>query len=251
MNDLEIIRLYTEENKSPQEIADHFNTYPNKIRRMLVKNGYTLKSRSEAQKIALASGRREHPTAGKQRTESEKIKISNGVSKNWKEVDPSEKKRRATISKERWAAMSTTAKENMHKSAISAIREAGKAGSKLEKFFAGELGKFYSVEYHKKNLIANADLEIDMYLPKLQTIIEIDGPSHFLPIWGEDKLKKQIKADLDKNGLILSKGFNIIRLKVTTRVPIGRRQELVDEVLKTLRSIENGIINNSYTEIEA
>jgi very-short-patch-repair endonuclease len=247
----EVIRLYEKENKSPQEIAEMYNTYPNKIRRLLLRNGYQLKSRSEAQKIALASGRRDHPTAGKQRTEEEKIKISKSVTKSWKEIDVKEKDRRSKISKERWGEMPVEQKDRMKRSAIEAIRSAGKFGSKIENYFAKEIAKKYKIEYHKKNLVPNEKLEIDFYVPELQTVIEIDGPSHFLPIWGEDKLKKQIKADLDKNGLILGKGFTIIRVKVLNRVPIGRREELVTEVLNCLDLIANGKSSKNFIEIEA
>lgn len=250
MNETEIIRMYTTENKTPTEIAEQFNTYPNKIRRLLTKRGYELKSRSEAQKIALSSGRRKHPTAGKTRTEEEKRKISKTVSDNWTALNDKEKKRRAMISKERWENMSEIKKEEMRQLSIDAIRKAGKNGSKIEQFIAKEIAKVYALEYHKKNLVQNENLEIDIYLPDLKTIIEIDGPSHFLPIWGEEKLQKQVKADLDKNGLILSKGFNVIRVKVLRRVSIARREELVKNILVTLDNIKNKIIVNCITEIE-
>lgn len=251
MNETEIIRMYTVDNKSPQEIAEQFNTYPNKIRRMLIKHGYELKSRAEAQKLALASGRRKHPTAGKKRTEEEKLKISKTLTNSWGNVGEKEKERRANISKKRWNDMTNIQKEKMRQSSIAAIRDAGKKGSKIERFIAKEIGKLYTLEYHKKDLLANENLEIDLYVKDLKTIIEIDGPSHFLPIWGEEKLQKQIKADLDKNGLVLSKGFNVVRVKILKRISISRRTEIVEKILTTLKNIEQGTISNSYTEIEA
>ena len=250
MNESEIIHMYTVENKTPTEIAEQFNTYPNKIRRFLTKRGYELKSRSESQKIALASGRKQHPTAGKKRTEEEKFKISKTASEKWNKLDNKEKTRRSLISKNRWNNLSSIKKEEMRQSSVEAIRLAGKNGSKIEQFVAKEIGKLYKLEFHKKDLIVNANLEIDIYLPELKTIIEIDGPSHFLPIWGEEKLNKQIKADLDKNGLILSKGFNIIRIKVLKRTSIARRKELVQDIIRTLNNIEQQIITNCITEIE-
>ena len=71
-----VISLYNEQNKSTYEIAKQLNTYPNKIRRTLIKHGYELKDKSAAQKAALKSGRSSHPTAGKKRTDAEKIAIS-------------------------------------------------------------------------------------------------------------------------------------------------------------------------------
>ena len=55
MKDQKVIQLY-EEGRSTYQIAEHFNTYPNKIRRILTKNGVELKTRSQAQKNALKQG---------------------------------------------------------------------------------------------------------------------------------------------------------------------------------------------------
>jgi very-short-patch-repair endonuclease/transposase-like protein len=251
MNETEIVNSYLTGDKSVQEIAEEYNTYPNKIRRLLKKHGVELKSRSEAQKLSLLKGRRAHPTAGKKRSEEEKIKISHAVLNNWKSISESEKNRRSAMSKDRWENMSSEQKDRMRKSAVSSIRTAGKNGSKIERFFVAEIGSHYDVEFHKTDLLANEDLEIDLYVKDLKTVIEIDGPSHFLPIWGEEKLQKQMKADLDKNGLILGKGLNIIRVKILKRISLSRRAEVTKEILKTLKNIELGIISNCITEIEA
>ena len=72
----------------------------------------------------------------------------------------------------------------------------------------------------------------------MKTIIEIDGPSHFLPIWGEEKLQKQIKADLQKSGRILSRGFAIIRVKAIANASLKKKENLVSNIVKTLSSIE-------------
>jgi very-short-patch-repair endonuclease len=85
------------------------------------------------------------------------------------------------------------------------------------------------------------------------TIIEVDGPSHFLPVWGEDRLQKQMKADLDKNGLILSKGFVMIRIKaLKTRLSLVDEEDLKNLVLKHLCDIETNFPPESerYLEVE-
>ena len=50
MNEKEIVSQYTDNNKSTYDLANMYNTYPNKIRRILVKHGVQLKTKSEAQK---------------------------------------------------------------------------------------------------------------------------------------------------------------------------------------------------------
>ena len=62
MNETDIVRLYESEGCSTYEIAERYETYPNKIRRILVKHGVKMKSKSQAQKSALANGRAKHTT---------------------------------------------------------------------------------------------------------------------------------------------------------------------------------------------
>ena len=60
--DKNVIDMYNKKNMSTYEIAKVLDTYPNKIRRTLIKNGYELKDKSQAQKVGLAEGRSSHPT---------------------------------------------------------------------------------------------------------------------------------------------------------------------------------------------
>lgn len=150
--------------------------------------------------------------------------------------------------------MSQSDRQKMHEAAIKGVQIAGREGSKLEKFVFAELTKMgYVVEFHKKNLIVNQNLEIDLYIPSCKTIIEIDGPSHFLPIWGEEKLQKQIRADSEKTGLILSKGFIVFRIKtMKDRVSLASQQNLKKILKDTLTNISNNFPNKQerYIEVE-
>ena len=74
-----IIDEYVENNKSTYEISESLGTYPNKIRRALIKLGVELRDKSVAQSTAIQSGRHKHPTKGTERSESDKIKISEGM----------------------------------------------------------------------------------------------------------------------------------------------------------------------------
>jgi very-short-patch-repair endonuclease len=74
-----------------------------------------------------------------------------------------------------------------------------------------------------------------------------------MPIWGEDKLKKQIKADSHKTGLILSKGFAIIRVKsLADSISLSSREELKDNLINLLDKIKKKFPKQSdrYIEIE-
>jgi|TARA_B100000085_G_scaffold276286_1_gene295217 very-short-patch-repair endonuclease len=238
MNDFDkqVIELYNEKNKSTYEIAKQLETYPNKIRRTLIKHGYELKDKSAAQKAALNSGRSLHPTAGKKRTEQQKIAISKGLVSYWEEMSDKEKARRVRQAKNNWKNMSSEQREVMRSKGIAAIRAAAKEGSKMEKWVKDRLEEAgFFVRMHVL-IIPAENLEIDLYIPELKTIIEVDGPSHFLPIWGEDKLQKQVNADLRKSGSLLSKGYAVIRLKSLGQESLAKREEMlssvVDEVIK-------------------
>ena len=255
MIEKEVIKLYTKESKSTYEIAEIFNTYPNKIRRILMKHDIPIKTKSEAQKNAIKNGVAKVPTKGKNRTHEEKIKISNGLKNRWDNMSEDEYQERVEKAKKRWSKMTKAEKEKMNESAIRAIQKAGKEGSKLERFIREELSKYgFKVEAHKKNLIANQNLEIDMYFPEIGAIIEVDGPSHFLPIWGQDKLNKQIKADKHKTGLILGKGLVIIRVKnLSDSISLASKDALKNNLIDILNEISTKFPKKSkrYIEIEA
>jgi very-short-patch-repair endonuclease len=255
MNEKRVVDLYVKEKKSTYEIAEILNTYANKIRRVLIKNGVELKTKSEAQKNAIENGNSIIPTKGKKRTDDEKLKISASLKKSWDNLSDKEYENRVQIAKQRWELMSENDKQKMSDAAIKAIQIAGKEGSKLEKFLYAELTRAgFAVQYHKKHLIANHNLEIDMYLPELRTIIEVDGPSHFLPIWGEEKLNKQIKSDEHKTGLILSKGLAVIRIKnLSDSLSLSSRELLKTNLILVLNSIKKSFPKESkrFIEIEA
>ena len=109
--------------------------------------------------------------------------------------------------------MSEEDKIKLRESAIPGIKRASQEGSKLEKYIRDKLTKEnYVIEYHKKGIVPNENLEVDIYLPELGTAIEIDGPSHFLPIWGDEALRKTIKSDNEKNGLLRYHGVMVLRV---------------------------------------
>lgn len=239
----ELIRKEYEDNKKGiPAIAKSLNTYNNKIRRILLKMGVTLRDKSTAQKLALKANRTSLPNPkGNVRSEETRIKISEQVHASWKNLSKAEKKKRAKISKDRWESMTDEQKDNLKKLSSNAIREAAKKGSKLEIFLRDELPKKgYDVVYHKKNLIPNENLEIDLFIPSIKTIIEIDGPSHFLPIWGEENLKKHIKADNHKNGLLLQAGYVVIRIKnLSKNLSEKLKRDLLDFIVDNLNNISN------------
>ena len=235
-----IIEQYVNEKKSTYEIAQDLKTYPNKIRRALNTLGVDLRDKSYAQTVAIESGRHEHPTRGKKRTEAEKVAISNGMATYWENMEEDERKRRSDLSKKQWAEMSEEDKANLRKLAAEAVRKASKEGSKIEKFIYEGLTKVgYDVIFHKRGLVANENLEVDLFIPAINTAIEIDGPAHFLPIWGEESLNRHIRADAQKAGLLMNRGFVILRVKnIIRNLSQKNMRETLAAILVELKKIE-------------
>jgi len=207
-----VINKYSE-NESTYSIAKQLNTYPKKIERILKKNNVPMRSKSESQKIALEMGRCEHPTKGKARTENEKVKISEGVYTNWQNKTDEEREKISEGAQKRWSEIPEEKKRQMMEAAGRALHKTCSEGSKAERYLYSKMKKEgLDVILHKKGLI-QGNFEIDLFLPEIKTIIEIDGPQHFLPLFGEQKLKEVIKLDSVKNGLLLKQGYCIIRIK--------------------------------------
>lgn len=212
INEDYVVKQY-EDNHSTYSIAKELGTYPKKIERILIKKGVERRNRSDAQKAAIKTGRTEHPTKGRKRTEEEKFKISEGVYKNWQEMSEEQKGQISKNAKERWDEIPADKKRTMMEKAGQALHKTCTEGSKAERYIYDRLQeKGIDVTMHKKNLI-RGQFEIDLFLPSLKTIIEIDGPQHFTPLFGEKKLRETIKLDSIKSGALLSKGYCVIRVK--------------------------------------
>ena len=235
-----ILKRYKEEDKSTYEIAEELNTYPNRIRRALLSYGEVLKDKSQAQSNALKTGRHKHPTKGKKHSEETKTKISESVYTYWDGLSDAEREKRVEKTREQWNNMTDEEREKFHKAAGEGIRKAAKEGSKIERFVMEALRKDgFQVVFHKKGLILDKDLEIDLFIPELNTAIEIDGPTHFFPIWGEKNLQRHQVSDARKAGLLLGHGCVLIRIKnVAKNLTKKHERDLYSVLVESLESIK-------------
>lgn len=232
---------YEKQNKSFQDIALICETYPNKIRRDAIKFNIKIRDKSEAQKNALKLGKMPHPTKGKSRSETTKNKIGLGVLNSWEALSDKQLQDRKQKARNNWNNLSQDEQSQILKMANDAVRESSKSGSKLEKYLLNELLKDgHTVEFHKEQTLANTKLQIDLFLPKMRVAIEVDGPSHFEPVWGSDVLKRNKSYDNKKNGLILGKGLVLIRIKQTKDFSKSR----ANLIYKELKNYLDNIINN-------
>jgi hypothetical protein len=211
MDEKYIIKKYND-GFSCAEIAEELHTYSKKIERLLKKNNVKIRSRGEAMKLALKRGRADHPTEGKKRSDEAKIAISKGVEQAWKDMPEDVKQQFVEGAKQRWDNMDEVKKKEMQSKAGAALREACLEGSKAEKFLKRKLQEMgYEVVMHKKGLVE----------------------------FGEDKLRETIKMDSIKNGLLIGKGFCVVRVKYLCKsMNLSVERKLWDAVSQQIEQIE-------------
>ena len=242
---------YDNEKMSWIQIAATLNTYPNKVRREAKKFGIKSRTKSGAQKEALKSGRSLHPTEGKELTEDTKLKISECQGSIWDNLSEEERKKRSLIGKESWNKKTEKEKREVIKKGGEAIREASRTGSKLERFLLEALTeRNYRVQFHKEHWLKNQRLETDLFIEDLRTVIEVDGPSHFSPVWGEQNLLKNQQTDLQKTGLILGQELVLIRIKQTKRISQRYLRTVLKELLSVLDQISKEFPKENKRYIE-
>jgi len=244
-----ITEMYIDDKLSFADIAKKLHTYANKIRRDAIKFKIKIRDKSEAQTNALTSGKHTHPTKGKKRSEDTKSKIGNAVMKAWNELSDAELNKRKENSREKWQNLDEDTKTNILRMANKAVRVSSKEGSKLEKYLLNELlAHGFMVEFHKEQTLSNTKLQIDLFLPTINLAIEVDGPSHFEPVWGDDSLKRNKKYDSKKEGLIIGRGWNLIRIKQVKDFSKSRAKVIFEQLLDQIKNLSKNTVNTITIE---
>lgn len=230
-----LTELYCDKKQSFKDIANKYNTYANKIRRDAKKLNIQIRTKSEAQKNALETGKHAHPTKGKIRNDETRNKIGNGVMKSWDNLTNDQLEQRKEKAQKNWLSIDEEKRIHMQQAANKAVRQSSKVGSKLEKFLQTKLiGSGHKVDFHKEQSLVNTRLQIDMFLPNLNIAIEVDGPSHFVPVWGEDALARNKNYDQKKEGLILGRGWHLIRIKQTKDFSNARGNKIFEQLVRSI-----------------
>ncbi len=231
---------YHKYNMSWAEIAKLHDTYANKIIRLARKLGIESRDKSDAQKVALSEGRQEHPTEGKERSEKTRQKISEGQGKIWDSLSEMEQMERRQIGITSWNKKTPSQKTEFFKKSSEALQEASQNGSKMENYLFETLVRAgYRVEKHLEHILQNEKFHIDLYIPAVRAAIEIDGPLHFEPVYGQEKLERRQAADLQKTGLILSARMVLVRVKLVKRESQRNSRNICDQVLTILNDIQS------------
>ena len=230
---------YVQEGRSTYDIANQLGTYPNYVNRLLRKAGIKIRSRNAAQKKAIESGRANHPTEGKHLSVASRRAISRGRSAAWKEMSEEARQKVVETARANWEKLGEAKQAQIREAAQEGLIKASREGSKLEKaIYDGLIQAGIAVYCHEKHKLVDEQQHIDLFLPEKGVAIEIDGPTHFLPIFGEEHLAKVIASDDKKNGLILNAGLSVIRLRTSGKEfseAYGR--EALGKILRCLEEV--------------
>lgn len=215
INEKDVLKLYTKDKKSLAEIAEKYNTYPNKILRILKKLGVERRTNSESQKQAIENGRKVAPNDGSPRSEAVREAISEGMSTYWRNADESVVEAHRERAKAQWEAMTDEELEEKQRKAREGILRAAKEGSKPERIIRKCLeDNAISYVKNKTGMLANPDMELDLFIPSKMVAIEVDGIYHHQAIHGEEYLSKRKRADYKKNGECRQAGIYMLRVNV-------------------------------------
>lgn len=244
---------YVELGRDIPEIAKRFNLYPNAIYRLMKKWNIPRRNRNDTQQLLFKRGKKKSPMEGKKQTETHKDRISQTRLKQWKQVSDEELERRRQIGKELWNKKKLGDLHDMRRLAGQATQRASKEGSKTEKFIKESLeSRGWTVKFHPCNLVHNQrELEVDLFLPEIATAIEIDGVTHYEPIYGEERYLKQIENDNVKNGKLTAAGFNVIRVKhVRRRLTKAYHKAMLLKLLTLIEMIKDEGISGEIMHME-
>jgi len=87
--------------------------------------------------------------------------------------------------------------------------------SKLEVYIKNKLNSLYptlDIDYNCRMIFG---LELDIFIPTLNFAVEINGPGHYIPIYGQDKLDKTMVKDDFKLKVAYAIGLELLVIDTT------------------------------------
>ncbi len=86
--------------------------------------------------------------------------------------------------------------------------------------------------------LLSSGLELDIVIPLLKLAIELNGPVHYFPLFGEQKLAKIQAADISKQIEIQSIGYDLLVIDISAYGYFKKLREMLDKYyLIHLRSL--------------
>ncbi len=237
INEEDARKFYQDEGLSMRQVATKLGVSLATLSRFMRRHGIMSRDKGEAQKNYLKE--HSHQMQGKKHSDKTKKKISKGLGEFWDKLPEEDKdelrKKIGAAWRRKWQHMSDNDRRAMMEGLSSRAKEVQGQGSRLERYVAEELRqRGYTVEERSTNYTAGKQFEVDIALPKERIAIEIDGPTHFIPIHGEDHLRQQQERDARKDEMINGAGFNVLRIRDNngplSQVRVDRIEQAIMEI---------------------
>lgn len=116
-------------------------------------------------------------------------------------------------------------------------KEVGERVSKFEKWMQVRVTEEFpglEVHFNKKDTIES---ELDIYIPSLKLAFEAQGPTHYLPIYGDERLAAEQKNDQEKRDICKAKGIELIEVDISKVKTFTRSLPFMMAVSKILDTI--------------
>lgn len=237
-----LLKAYSDEGRSTYSIAEELGCYPQLVRRAMVHHKIPLRNRGEAQKLALEKGRQKIPTQGRARTEDERRRISESQTRAWRDAGPELVEEYSRRAREQWARLGEQERQAQLEASRRRMAQAHD-GSRLERFLRVSLKNLgYPVDFRTVREGALVDILIENH----HVAIQVDGPPHFLPIFGEDRLAATMASDKERDEALLKAGYSVIRVRAYGTVSQKKMREGFGALLVVLKDVSQ----SSYHQLE-
>jgi len=244
----EVKRLIEVERLSTYGVADRLGCNQSHVVRLIAKFNkehpnapINKRDKSEAQKNFI-SRTGSHQRDGTLHSDESKDKISDTMRDVYD--GPQGDEIREKIAQQRhdeWAALNETQRANVLQNLKQSSRAKAQAGegSNFENYLADMLkSQGMKVEVRTKAYTPGQKFHVDIALPMEKIIIEVDGPTHWSPIYGDDELIKVRAKDKSKDDILNMSGWNVLRVQdtsgSTTRARFARVFDQI-EVIKNYK----------------
>lgn len=249
INEQDVRELYLGQGLSMRKVAQTINAPLATLSRFMKKHNITARDKAQAQKNYLKD--HDHQMRGHKHTVETKKRISSSLGEFWDSLSDEgreELKRKIGAGwKRKWAGMSEQERKLMMEGLSSRAKATQGQGSRLERYIADELRqRGYVVEERSTNYTAGKSFEVDLALPVEMIAIEVDGPTHFLPVYGEERLDNQQESDARKDDMMNAAGYNVLRVRDNNGPLSQLRIDKIEQAIKEIN--EDGRTSVWYVE---